>query len=131
MFGVGVATKVYVAAGATDMRKGFQGLYGIVRDQLGCDPLSGHLFLFANAKRTRLKVLLWDGTGLWVCAKQLQKGRFRWPDAGSESRAPGNRSTLPGWESRVTMSHEELTLLINGIDLRETTPRKWYRRVPA
>jgi transposase len=117
MFGVGVATKVYVAAGATDMRKGFQGLYGIVRDQLGCDPLSGHLFLFANAKRTRLKVLLWDGTGLWVCAKQLQKGLFRWPDAGSENR--------------VTMSHEELTLLINGIDLRETTPRKWYRRVPA
>jgi transposase len=71
MFGVGVATKVFVAAGATDMRKGFQGLYGIVRDQLGCDPLSGHLFLFANAKRTRLKVLLWDGTGLWVCAKQF------------------------------------------------------------
>ncbi len=70
MFGVGVATKGYVAAGATDMRKGFEGLHGMVRDQLGCDPLSGHLFLFANAKRTRLKVLLWDGTGLWVCAKQ-------------------------------------------------------------
>ena len=117
MFGVGVATKVFVAAGATDMRKGFQGLYGIVRDHLGCDPLSGHLFLFANAKRTRLKVLLWDGTGLWVCAKQLQKGRFRWPDAGSQSR--------------ITMSHEELTLLINGIDLRETKRRKWYSRVPA
>ena len=117
MFGVGVATKVYVAAGATDMRKGFEGLHGIVRDQLGCDPLSGHLFLFANAKRTRLKVLLWDGTGLWVCAKQLQKGRFRWPEAGGASR--------------ITMSHEELSLLLHGIDLRQATRREWYRKVPA
>jgi hypothetical protein len=50
MFGVGVATKVYVAAGATDMRKGFHGLYGIVRDQLGCDPLSGHLFFFCQCE---------------------------------------------------------------------------------
>ena len=117
MFGVGVATKIYLAPGATDMRKSFEGLYGIVRDQLGCDPMSGHLFLFANEKRTRLKVLVWDGSGLWVCAKQLQKGRFRWPEAGSEGR--------------VAMSHEELTLLLNGIDLTQTQRRKWYRNVPA
>ncbi len=69
MFGIGLATKVYVAVGATDMRKGFEGLYGLVRERLGVDPLSGHLFLFANARRTRLKVLVWDGSGLWVCAK--------------------------------------------------------------
>lgn len=117
MFGVGVATKIYLAPGATDMRKSFEGLYGIVRDQLGCDPRSGHLFLFADQKRTRLKVLVWDGSGLWVCAKQLQKGRFRWPDAVSEGR--------------VAMSHEELTLLLNGIDLTQTERRKWYRKEPA
>jgi transposase len=64
MFGIGLATKVYVAVGATDMRKGFEGLYGQVRERLGVDPLSGHLFLFANARRTRLKVLVWDGSGL-------------------------------------------------------------------
>ena len=57
MLGMGPATKVYVATGAVDMRKGFEGLFGLVRDELGRDPLSGHLFLFANKSRTRLKVL--------------------------------------------------------------------------
>lgn len=58
MFGVGVATKVYLAPSSTDMRKSFEGLHGIVRDLLGIDPMTGHLFLFANRKRTRLKVLV-------------------------------------------------------------------------
>jgi transposase len=68
VFGLGAATRIYLAPGATDMRKGFNGLYGLVRDQLLCDPLSGHLFLFSNAQRNRLKILFWDTTGLWVCA---------------------------------------------------------------
>ena len=70
MFGLGPATRIYLAAGVTDMRKGFEGLYGLVRDRLSCEPLSGHLFLFCNAQRNRLKVLVWDGSGLWVCAKR-------------------------------------------------------------
>ena len=81
MFGLGPATRIYLAAGATDMRKGFEGLYGLVRDQLQLEPLSGHLFLFSNAQRNRLKLSFWDGSGLWVCAKRLEKGRFRWPAA--------------------------------------------------
>ena len=81
MFGLGLATKIYVAVEGVDMRKGFEGLYGLVRDQFGADPLSGHLFLFSNRTRTRLKALVWDGSGLWVCAKRLEKGRFRWPKA--------------------------------------------------
>jgi len=117
MFGVGVATKIYLAAGATDMRKGFDGLYGLVRDQLGCDPMSGHLFLFANARRTRLKVMVWDGSGLWVCSKRLEEGRFRWPEAAGEDR--------------IAMSHEELTLLLNGIDLDRVKRRRWYRKTPG
>ena len=60
------------------MRKGFEGLHGLVRDRLLCEPLSGHLFLFCNSQRNRLKVLVWDGTGLWVCAKRLPKGCFSW-----------------------------------------------------
>jgi transposase len=60
VFGLGLATKIYVAVEAVDMRKGFEGLYGLVRDQLGADPLSGHLFLFSNRTRTRLKALVWD-----------------------------------------------------------------------
>ena len=73
MFGLGPATRIYLAAGATDMRKGFDGLFGLARDRLGGEPLSGHLFLFANARRNRLKVLYWDGSGLWVCAKRLDQ----------------------------------------------------------
>jgi transposase len=115
VFGLGLATKIYVAIEAVDMRKGFEGLYGLVRDQLGADPLSGHLFLFSNRTRTRLKVLVWDGSGLWVCAKRLEKGRFRWPTASEKQRS-------------VTMRAEELAMLVNGLDLKQTQPRKWYRR---
>ena len=58
--GWGLATKIYIATEAIDMRKGFEGLYGLVRDRLGEDPFSGHLFLFTNRTRTRLKTLAWD-----------------------------------------------------------------------
>jgi len=115
VFGVGPATRIYLAAGTTDMRKGFEGLYGMVRDRLECEPLSGHLFLFCNGRRNRLKVLFWDGSGLWVCAKKLAKGRFRWP----EPRAG---------EVKIVLSQEELAMLVGGIDLRQAQPRRWYRK---
>ena len=114
MFGLGLATKIYIAIDAVDMRKGFEGLHGLVRDQLGQDPLSGHLFLFTNRTRTRLKALVWDGSRLWVCAKRLEKGRFHWP-------------TVAGGRS-VTMRAEELAMLVNGLDLKQTQARNWYRR---
>jgi transposase len=114
VFGLGLATKIYVAVEGVDMRKGFEGLYGLVRDQLGADPLSGHLFLFTNKTRTRLKALVWDGSGLWVCAKRLEKGRFHWPEA------EGRRS--------VTMRPEELAMLVSGLDLKQTRQRNWYRK---
>ena len=114
MFGLGPATRIYVALGATDMRKGFDGLYGIVRDRLGLEVRSGHLFLFANARRNRLKILYWDGSGLWCCGKSLERGRFSWPLAGDRS-------------DRVTLSHEELSLLLGGIDLTQTRQKNWYR----
>ena len=114
MFGLGLATKIYIAVEAVDMRKGFEGLYGFVRDELGADPLSGHLFLFSNRTRTRLKALVWDGSGLWVCAKRLEKGRFRWPVAEDKHS--------------VTMRAEELAMLVNGLDVKQTRQRKWYRK---
>jgi transposase len=118
MFGLGPATKIYIGVEGVDMRKGFDGLYGLVRDRLGQDPLSGHLFLFANRERTRLKVLVWDGSGLWVCAKRLEKGRFRWPAATDCSC--------------VMMRAEELAMLLNGLDVAAAQPRKnWLRRLPA
>jgi transposase len=115
MFGWGPATRIYLAAGATDMRKGFEGLYGLARDRLSCDPLSGHIFLFTNARHNRLKLLFWDGSGLWVCAKRLEKGRFRWPEAA-------------GSQLKVMLSHEEFALLVGGIDLAATRRRAWYRK---
>jgi len=114
VFGFGPATRIYVAVGATDMRKGFEGLYGLVRDRLQCSPLSGHVFLFCNAARNRLKLLVWDGSGLWVCGKKLARGRFGWP----EPRAG---------EVKVVLSHEELALLLGGIDLGQVRHRAWYR----
>jgi len=61
VFGLGPATRIYVVLGATDMRKGYDRLYGLVRDRLGLEVATGHLFLFANARRNRLKILYWDG----------------------------------------------------------------------
>ena len=111
MIGFGSATRVYLAAGATDMRKGFDGLYGMARDRLGIDPLSGHLFVFCNGRRNRLKVLYWDGSGLWICSKRLEKGRFSWPAQGDD-------------QGRVRMSSEELTLLVGGIELSRSRKKE-------
>ena len=118
MFGLGPATKIYLAAEAVDMRKGFEGLYGLARTHLGQDPLSGHLFRFTNRTHTRIKALVWDGSGLWVCAKRLERGRFQWP-AIADARS-------------VAMRPEELAMLINGLDVTKARARpNWYRKEPA
>jgi len=116
MFGWGPATKIYLAAGATDMRKGFDGLYALVRNRLELEPLSGHVFLFSNAQRTRMKLIYWDGSGLWVCAKRLERGRFRWPRA-------------EAGQTKIVLSHEEMALLVGGIDLAGSRRRAWFRKI--
>ena len=105
-------TRVFLAAGATDMRKSFNSLAAIVTGKLAGDPTSGHLFVFCNRHRTRLKILYWDGSGLWVCAKRLEKGTFAWPTSAEE---------------RIEMSREELVLLVSGLDLASSRRRSWYR----
>ena len=116
MIPFGPATRIYLAAGATDMRKSFEGLSDLVRHQFKEDPLSGHLFVFANRRKTRLKVLYWDGSGTWICAKRLEKGCFSWPRAGPQD----------GGALRILA--QELTLLLNGIDLDKTRARVWWRQ---
>jgi transposase len=116
MLGLGAATRIFVATGATDMRLSFNGLYALVVGQLKQDPQSGHLFLFANKRRDRMKILFFDNLSLWVCARRMEKGRLHWPS--SE-------------EGRVQLTREEFALLIGGIDLDATTQRKWYRRTVA
>jgi transposase len=113
MLGLGAATRVFVATGATDMRLGFDGLYALVVGQLKEDPRTGHLFLFSNKRRDRMKALFFDGNSLWVCARRMEKGRMHWPSSA---------------EGRVQLTREEFALLIGGIDLSATRKRKWYRR---
>ena len=76
MIGQATLRRVFAFAAPVDMRKGFDGLYALVREHLGRNPLHGDLFLFVAKNRIRAKVLLWDGTGLCVYAKRLEKGRF-------------------------------------------------------
>src|SRR2546429_6404643 len=111
MLSVSGATRVLVATQPVDLRGSFNRLYGIVSEQLEQDPLSGHLFVFTNRNRTRLKVLYWDGSGLWVCAKRLEKGRFTWP-----------RSQ----ESSVSLRGEDFSALVHGLEVRAKAD--WYRR---
>lgn len=113
----GPATRIFLALGATDLRQGFEGLSDRVRHHFKEDPFSGHWFVFANRSQTRLKLLYWDGSGLWVCAKRLEKGRFHWPPSEGEP-APAALRILA----------EELTLLLGGMDLAQTRERAWWRK---
>jgi transposase len=113
MLGMGAATRIFVATGNTDMRLGFQGLYVLVVGRLQQNPRSGHLFLFANKRRDRMKIFFFDSNSLWVCARRMEKGRLHWPVSA---------------DGRVQLSREEFALLIGGIDLTQTSKRSWYRR---
>jgi transposase len=118
MIPFGPATRIFLAPGPTDMRRSFDGLSELVRHSMGSDPLSGHLFIFTNRRRNRLKILVWDCSGLWVCAKRLEKGTFHWP------------TPEPG-ETKVRIGAEELALLLGGLDWPRTQRRRWWRRLPA
>lgn len=111
MLSLSAATRVFVALAPVDLRQSFNGLYGAVREQLQQDPMSGHLFVFTNKGRDRVKVIFWDGSGLWVCAKRLEKGRFSWP------KGEGLSASLRG---------EELGALLSGLEVRRKAG--WYRR---
>lgn len=106
--------KVFVALEACDMRKSFNGLYALVSERLGEDPRQGALFLFSNRAHTRIKILCFDGTGLWVLIKRLERGTFSWPK--------------PGQVEGVKLAPEALSMLTDGIDLRGATMRPWYER---
>ncbi len=108
--------KVYVGLEPCDMRKGFEGLSALVTEHLKEDLRSGGLFVFSNRRRTRLKILYFDGTGLWLMTKRLEKGTFSWPQ-----RADGGKVKLK-------LSPEALAMLTDGIDLRKGRLRAWYER---
>ncbi len=95
--------RIWLACGFTDMRKGFDGLAGIVQLQLNEDPFSGQLFVFRGRRGDRLKLLWWDGDGLCLFAKRLERGRFVWPQA---------------MRGAVHLSAAQLSMLLEGIDWR-------------
>lgn len=107
--------KVYLAVGATDLRKGFDGLQGIVRSRLESDPASGHLFVFCNGGKRRLKVLYFDNSGMWICTKRLEKGRFDWPQE------------MEGL-TKITLSATEFAALVDGLQLTQTRAKIWWRK---
>ena len=108
--------KVFVALEACDMRKGFNGLYALAAERLGEDPRQGAVFVFSNRRRTRLKLLYFDGTGLWVMTKRLEQGTFSWPKSVEPQTA------------KLKLSAEALAMLTDGIDLRGGRLRPWYER---
>jgi transposase len=112
MFSFGSQTRIWLATGATDLRRGFNGLLALITHEFRRDPLSGELYVFTNRRRDLLKIFFCDTGGLWVCAKRLEVGRYRWPQPG---------------EPLVTLSPAELQLLLSGIDLRQTQLRPWWR----
>jgi transposase len=94
-----------------DLRGSFNRLAALTQSVLAQDPLSGHWFVFTNRRRNRLKILFWDGSGLWVCAKRLEQGRFSWPQT---------------QEVYSSLRSEQLTALLSGLEVREK--RGWCRR---
>jgi transposase len=111
------SVRIYVAAEPVDLRRGFDGLAAAARSVIRADPLSGHLFVFLNRRRNRIKVLAWDRTGYLILYKRLEKGTFKL------ATAPRPR------QRHVELDAGDLALLLEGVDLSGARRRpRWYHR---
>jgi len=115
MIGLPLGTRVWIAAGVTDMRKGMDGLAGLVQTALGERPYSGDVFIFRGRRGDLLKLLWWSGDGMNLYAKRLERGRFVWPQATG---------------GVVHLSGAQLSMLLEGIDWRRPT-RTWQPQQAA
>jgi transposase len=116
MISLPLPVRVFLHTPVTDLRKGFDALSGLVTTAFGQDVTSGHLFLFVNRRRDRLKILYWDhGDGLAIWYKRLERGSFQLPTAPCEAVS-------------IEMTATQLSLILSGIDLRSARQRKRYRR---
>lgn len=113
MLSIAADTRIFVAAGHTDMRKGFDGLCGLVTSVLEMDPLSGQLFLFINRRCDKMKILYWDGDGLAIWYRRLEQGTFQFPK-------------IEEGQASVEMRRDELTMLLRGIDYSNVKRRKRF-----
>jgi hypothetical protein len=114
------AVRVFLCTKPTDMRKSFDGLFGMVREFLGQDPLSGHLFLFLNRRRDRAKILLWERDGLVIWYKRLEAGSF-------QSLDPTAKTPMSG-PAGLELSVTDLAMILGGVDLTTARRRKRYSR---
>jgi transposase len=108
--------RVFVAVEPCDMRKGFNGLHAMASERLGEDPRQGALFVFTNRRHNRIKILYFDGTGLWVMTKRLEEGTFSWP------------KTIEPGTTKLSIRPEALAMLTDGVDLKGGKLRPWYER---
>jgi transposase len=116
MIGLPHSVRVFLHAPATDLRKGFDALSGLVTAAFAQDPTSGHLFLFVNRRRDRLKILYWDRDGLAIWYKRLETpGTFQLP-------------AVPHDAVSIEMTATQLSLILSGIDLRSARQRRRYQR---
>lgn len=115
MIALPAKTRVWLAAGVTDMRKGMDGLAALVQTALSENPFSGHVFVFRGRRGDLVKLLWFDGDGVCLFAKRLERGRFVWPQADSGS---------------VALSAAQLSMLLEGIDWRRPT-RTWTPELAA
>jgi transposase len=111
--------RVFLAVEPCDMRKGFEGLHALVSERLQEDVRSGALFVFTNKRHTRLKVLYFDGTGLWLMTKRLEEGTFAWPKTDEIAAA------------KFALRPEAFAMLTDGIDMRGAKLRPWFERDAA
>lgn len=109
------SVRIYLATAPVDLRRGFDGLAAAVRGVIGEDPLSGHLFVFLNQSRNRAKILVWEASGFWLFYKRLELGRFKLPSPAAEG------------SSHLKISAADLTLMLEGIDLRAAQRRKMWK----
>jgi transposase len=110
-----MAGRIYLCTSPTDMRKGFDTLAAVVKEFLGQDPLSGHLFLFVGRGKDRLKILYWDADGFALWYKRLEEGTFRMPRLSSEAAG-------------VELKASELAMMLDGIDLRSLKRGRRFER---
>ena len=111
MLNLSEGARVYLACGSTDLRKSIDGLAALVSQVFALDLFTNSLFVFCNRRKDRIKILVFERGGFWLCAKRLETGTFAWPQV-----------PTPDHE----LSPEELTLLLGGIDLRAAVRRRWY-----
>jgi transposase len=113
LYGLSASTGYNLYTKATDMRKGFNGLSGMVRNDLGRNPLSGEVFIFLNRRRTLIKLLVWDSSGYVIYYKRLEAGTFELP-----SLSPDQNS--------ISLTRDKLLLILEGIELKSVKKRKRF-----